>query len=89
MSLRTILASAAMLVLAACGSEAPAPARPPMAHVETLTVQSGVAAAGRGWDGVVEAVQQATLTAQTAGRVTVVGVDVMVSGSRGAFVVGR
>ncbi len=76
MKVQTILASAALLALAACGGQTQAPALPPLAHVDTFSVQSGTGAAGRSWDGVVEAVQQATLTAQTAGRVTVVGVDV-------------
>ncbi len=75
MRVQMILASAALL-LAACGGETPAPALPPLAHVETFTVQAGAGASGRSWDGVVEAVQQATLAAQTAGRVTVVAVDV-------------
>ena len=35
--------------------------------------------AARGWDGVVEAVRQAELTAQTAGRVSQVLADVMLS----------
>ena len=74
--MRTILAASLLLVLAACGSEPAAPVLPPLPRLDTITLQAGADARGRGWDGVVEAVQQAALTAQTAGRVTVVNVDV-------------
>lgn len=74
--LRTFLIASALLVLAACGSEPTAPRLPPLPQLQTLTVGASADAAGRSWDGVVEAVQQADLTAQTAGRVTVVNVDV-------------
>ncbi|GAB2504209.1 efflux RND transporter periplasmic adaptor subunit [Pseudoxanthomonas sangjuensis] len=64
------------LALAACSSDdtvqAPAAAR----GLETLTVQAADAADGRAWDGVVEAVRQATLSAQTSGRVVEVNHDV-------------
>ena len=76
MRMRTILATSLLLALAACGSEPAAPVLPPLPRLETITLQAGGDARGRGWDGVVEAVQQAALTAQTAGRVTVVNVDV-------------
>ncbi|MHB8912966.1 MAG: efflux RND transporter periplasmic adaptor subunit [Lysobacter sp.] len=76
MRMRTILATSLLLALAACGSEPAAPVLPPLPKLETITLQAGGDARGRGWDGVVEAVQQAALTAQTAGRVTVVNVDV-------------
>jgi RND family efflux transporter MFP subunit len=74
--LRTTLIASALLALAACGSEPAAPTLPALPKLQTLTVGGGADAAGRSWDGVVEAVQQADLTAQTAGRVTVVNVDV-------------
>ena len=62
--------------LAACGADTP-PARDAAApDVATFVVESGTDAGGRAWEGVVEAVQQADLTAQTAGRVTAVDVDV-------------
>lgn len=76
MRLRPLLATALMLALSACGTEPTTPALPPLPRLDTLTLQSGGDLRGRGWDGVVEAVQHATLTAQTAGRVTVVNVDV-------------
>lgn len=74
--LRTTLIASALLALAACGGEPAAPTLPPLPKLETLTVGGTADASGRSWDGVVEAVQQADLTAQTAGRVTVVNVDV-------------
>ena len=66
---------AASLLLAACGQQPAPPATPPLPPLQTLTA-GATAPAGRGWDGVVEAVQRADLSAQTAGRVTEVGVDV-------------
>lgn len=76
MRMRAILATSLVLALTACGSEPQAPALPPLPKLDTIVLQAGGDAGGRGWDGVVEAVQQAALTAQTAGRVTVVNVDV-------------
>ena len=65
-----------LLALAGCGREPVAPALPALPELDTITLQAaGGDARGRSWDGVVEAVQQAELTAQTAGRVTVVNVD--------------
>jgi len=63
--------------LAACGGatdDARAPGR--IEGLETWVVADPVSDEGRAWDGVVEAVQQATLTAQTAGRVAEVAHDV-------------
>ncbi len=74
--MRTILATSLLLALTACGSDPATPAMPPLPRLDTITLQAGGDLRGRGWDGVVEAVQQASLTAQTAGRVTVVNVDV-------------
>lgn len=63
-------------LLAACG-DGPSPAAPaPLEGVRTQLVGSGQDGAGRSWDGVVEAVQQASLSAQTNGRVTEVRYDV-------------
>ena len=76
MRLRPILATSLLLALAACGSEPVAPVLTALPKLDTITLQAGGDVRGRGWDGVVEAVQQAALTAQTAGRVTVVNVDV-------------
>lgn len=66
----------ALLVLVACGKSQPvvAPALP--GELTTLTVAAGDALPGPGWDGVIEAVRRAELAAQTAGRVSMVAVDV-------------
>lgn len=74
--LRNALFASALLALAGCAGEPAPPARPPLPKLQTLTIGSAAGADGRSWDGVVEAVQQADLAAQTAGRVTVVNVDV-------------
>lgn len=74
--MRTTLAAALLATMAACGSEPAAPTLPPLPPLKTFKVGTSGAPAGRAWDGVVEAVQQADLTAQTAGRVTTVAVDV-------------
>ena len=76
MRMRAILATSLVLALASCGSEPLAPVLPPLPKLDTIVLQAGDDVRGRGWDGVVEAVQQAALTAQTTGRVTVVNVDV-------------
>lgn len=74
--MRTTLAAALLATLAACGGE-PAPrALPPLPRIKSIEVATAGGATGRAWDGVVEAVQQADLSAQTAGRVTAVAVDV-------------
>lgn len=64
------------LLLSACGSDAPTARRTTAPALETIAVQSGADVTGRSWDGVVEAVRQADLAAQTAGRVTAVEVDI-------------
>lgn len=76
-TMRTTLAAASLAVLlAACGDKAASPGLPPLPQLETLVVAADGAGSGRDWDGVVEAVQQADLSAQTAGRVARVDVDV-------------
>lgn len=67
---------AAAVALAGCSADAPAGQEAPPPRVATIPVQAGADSSGRAWDGVVEAVRQADLTAQTAGRVTAVEVDV-------------
>lgn len=64
------------LALAACGNGGEANKLPPLADVATFEVAPASISAGHGWDGVVEAVRRADLSAQTAGRVTSVEVDV-------------
>ncbi len=65
-----------LLALSACSHDKPVatPALPK--DLATFTVAGGSALPGRGWDGVVQAVQRADLAAQTAGRVASVLVDV-------------
>lgn len=75
--LRTTLAAASLALLAACGGESDGQAgsaRLPL--LQTVLVEAPTVPAGRAWDGVVEAVRQADLAAQTAGRVTAVEADV-------------
>lgn len=74
--LRSTLAPALAIVLAACGSGETSRTPAPIEGLDTLVVTAGEAGAGRAWDGVVEAVRQAALSAQTSGRVTDVLHDV-------------
>lgn len=74
--IRSVFAISLVLALSACGKEPPAPVLSPLPKLDTIVLQASGDVRGRGWDGVVEAVQRAELTAQTAGRVTVVNVDV-------------
>jgi RND family efflux transporter MFP subunit len=69
------LVLAASLSLAACGHESPAASAPPLPALRTDVV-AYAPAPSRAWDGVVAAVEHAELTAQTAGRVRDVAVDV-------------
>lgn len=62
--------------LAACGSDERLREPSPIQGLDTLSVGAPDAGRGRAWDGVVEAVRQATLTAQTSGRVAEVLRDV-------------
>ncbi len=79
MSSRVRLLSVAVLavaLLSACSAEpAPPAARAPVGF-ETLEVAVEASPRERAWDGVVEAVNQATLSAQTAGRVLELPFDV-------------
>lgn len=87
MSMRSALTrlAAPLLVLSmsACGDP---PAQPPAAaspQLETLTVAAGGPAGGVTWDGVVQAVEQSVLSAQTSGRVVALGADVDQQVARG------
>jgi RND family efflux transporter MFP subunit len=84
-----LLALVAAATLAACGDEEPAAARGAEAVSQLATVAAGdePAAAETVLDGVVEAVRHATLSAQTAGRVGEVLVDVDDEVKRGQLLV--
>ncbi|MDR2012799.1 MAG: efflux RND transporter periplasmic adaptor subunit [Rhodanobacter sp.] len=65
------------IVLAGCGNDAKPPrAQRPIDDVQTLTVPAAGEGSGRSWDGVVEAVRQTTLSAQTSARVVEVNYDI-------------
>lgn len=64
------------VTLASCSSDNGQPQAMDLQGIETIAPQTGNTGAGSRWDGVIEAVQQADLTAQTAGRVSAVLVDV-------------
>lgn len=74
--LRTLALLGLALLVSACGEHASSPTAAPLPKLETFAVAQAGAGQGQAWDGVVEAVQQADLSAQTAGRVTQVLVDV-------------
>lgn len=63
-------------VLAACGSDTDERAVAPLPELDTFVVAADTATGGRAWDGTVEAVREAVLSAQTGARVTAVDADV-------------
>lgn len=70
------LAIPLLLVLSACSEGRPPPQAAAPALPATFTVAAAAGAGGVEWDGVVQAVEQATLSAQTAGRVVALGADI-------------
>lgn len=74
--MRAMLVASWILALSACSSERKATGLPPLPELPTITVQAADTGRGRTWDGVIEAVQRADLSAQTAGRVAGVDADV-------------
>ena len=75
----SVRAAAVLLLataLAACSGKDATPAQAAITDVKTIVVGESQASGGRSWDGVVEAVKQAALSAQTNGRVTQVHHDV-------------
>ncbi len=75
-TLRKLLSIGLLAGLVACGHQEASTSLPLLPALDTLTVTAGGTASGRTWDGVVEAVRQADLSAQTSGRVATVSVDV-------------
>jgi len=74
---RGLAALLAVTLLAACNGDGSAPATPQRsAPLDTIAITAGGAEGERLFDGVVEAVQQATLVAQTSGRVVALERDV-------------
>jgi len=74
---RMTLLLAALFSLAACGNKPPAKtSTAPAPKLSSVTVQPTDARREQSWDGVVEAVNQATLYAQTSGRVVELPYDV-------------
>ena len=72
-----LLGLAAASVLAACSSSQPPPSAPkPVAGLVTEVLNTSVWPLERDWDGSVEAIDRATLAAQTGGRVADLLVDV-------------
>ncbi len=85
---RAALLAAAVALTSACGN-GPAPVErvPPAPDLQTLVVDPTPLVRERSWDGVVEAVDQATLSAQTGGRVVELPFDVNDYVDAGAVVV--
>ena len=74
--MRALVIAGGLLALSACGSDRKAVAPKPLPALAAIVVEATSYDQGRTWDGVVEAAQRADLSAQTAGRVTRVVVDV-------------
>jgi RND family efflux transporter MFP subunit len=71
------VAALSLVALAAgCSRATPPVAATPLPPLETLLVAAGGESDGRTWDGVVQAVNQAALSAQTSGRVLSIAADV-------------
>ncbi len=83
MRARTPLLAGLALLLAACGDrQQPAALAPP--SLATVEVAAAAGVGGSQWDGVVQAVEQSTLSAQTSGRVAELAADVDARVARGA-----
>lgn len=85
---RVLLPALALaLGLSACGDAPPAPERPAATALDTHTVAADGTDGFRDWDGTVDAVREAVLSAQTSGRVTAVEADVNDRVAAGAVLV--
>jgi RND family efflux transporter MFP subunit len=76
MTMNRVLPVLCGLLLTACGSKPLSVPAKPDPGLQVVTVGQADAAAGPGWDGVVEAVKQAVISAQTSGRVASLHVEV-------------
>jgi len=85
--MKPLSAALILAVMAACTPKTgPLPAMDTHS-IATLSVQPESSSAARPWDGQIEAVQQAELTAQTAGTIDAVLVDINATVSRGQLVI--
>ncbi len=73
---KAIWLSIAGLMLSACAGDSERIASAPLPKLETVVVAANGAPSARRWDGVVEAVREAALSAQTSGRVASMSADV-------------
>jgi RND family efflux transporter MFP subunit len=75
-STQALVAVSLFSLLAACGGKPPEVAKQATPDVPSITVSAGGEGGGVAWDGVVQAVEQAVISAQTGGRVTALTADV-------------
>ena len=75
-ALRSIFLAGTVLAVAGCGGKTPPPLNSPISALASIVVQSAHAPLERTVDGTIEAVNQATVSAQTAGRITEILYDV-------------
>jgi RND family efflux transporter MFP subunit len=75
-AVRLSAALAALVAVTGCGGKAPAPGAAGLPPIASVTVQPERTPLERPVDGVIEAVNQATVSAQTSGRVAQILVDV-------------
>jgi RND family efflux transporter MFP subunit len=74
-------------LLSGCGGDTQLPTPPAIENIATLTVAAAEAGSGRAWDGVIEATRQATLSAQTNGRVLEVLKDINDAAAEGELLI--
>lgn len=82
-----VVAFAVIVGLVGCSSAPQPPPAAPAPHLDTLSVALSPAAREQDWDGVVEATHQATMSAQTSGRVLELPYDVNDYVEAGAVIV--